>query len=142
MKRVPNPFENIQCIKHEHGEIFAALRAEKTLELDDEMAAYIASEPHADVADGAESAKGRSFAAEIAKNHGLGGIESLYRCLKNPTVVHCAPSGNDLLDAMAEELRNPKSERTMDTAIREQLHGKSDSFILGVRIFCEQSGVV
>jgi len=129
-------------MKHEHDNIFGALRAESNLELDDEMAAYIASEPLDAVANGRESASGRAFAADVARAHGLDGIRSLYRCLKAPAIEHSWPSGDTLMDRLAEALRNPVSERSMDAAIRKHLRGKSDSFRLGVRIFCEQSGVV
>jgi hypothetical protein len=70
-------------MKHEHDEIFASLRAELNLQLDDNMASYIASEPRSKIADGAESAKGRAFAAEVARNHGVAGVRSMHRCLSD-----------------------------------------------------------
>ena len=129
-------------MKHEHDEIFGSLRAELNLELDGDMAAYIAQEPSAVVARGSESARGRAFAAEIALVHGLEGVRSLYRCLKNPDGAPIEPLGNELLTRIAEQMAHPKAERSADAAIRMQLRGKSKSFVLGAIIFCEQSGVV
>jgi hypothetical protein len=111
-------------MKHEHSEIFAALRAEWHLELDGEMASYIAEEPRARSFDGAESAKGRAFAAAIARTHGVEGVRSLYRCL-NP--------GHSLLG---------EGDIVMDAAISKQLEGRHPGFRLGANVFCEQSGVV
>jgi hypothetical protein len=111
-------------MKHEHDEIFASLRAELNLQLDDNMASYIASEPRAKIVDGAESAKGRAFAAEIARNHGVAGVRSLHRCLSDVGI----PFDED--DAAA------------DAALREQLKGKSKSFTIGAEAFCELSGVL
>ena len=132
----------MEWMKHEHEEIFAALRAEMNLELDDDMAAYITQEPNAFVAIGSESARGRAFAAGIARTHGLEGVRSLYRCLKDPEGVPFEPIGSKLLELIAEHLAHPKAERSADAAFRKQLIGQSKSFRLGAIIFCEQSGVV
>jgi len=78
------------------------------------MASYIASEPRAQFVSGPES----------ARTHGVEGVRSLYRCLRQNGL----PEDDDGV--------------VMDVAIRKQLEGKSQDFRLGATAFCECSGVV
>jgi len=117
---------------HQHDEIFAALRAEQNFEFDDSMARYIAGEPHWRTGNGADSANGRAFAAEIAKTHGVEGVLALHRVLWTGSSTD---EGDNVMDeAIAEQVGN----------IIKQLNDKDKrrSFILGATLFCEYSGVI
>jgi hypothetical protein len=106
--------------QHEHSELFAALRAQAAFEGDTQYAGLIKNETHPRaVSDGKQFAAGRRFAAELATNHGIEGIKSLYRCLRSGGI----PFDDD--------------DVTMDKQIGRQLIGKSREFISGAMMFCE-----
>jgi hypothetical protein len=110
---------------HKYSDIFASLRAENNLEDDAFMASFInmvgRPEQAADIAD---VLAGCEFAAEIARAHGVEGVRSLYR----------ATGGRG--SALDED--DVRSDERMEALIES----KSDKFIKGITVFCEQSGVV
>ena len=113
--------------KHRYSDLFRALRDESNLALDGRMAAYEAGEltrfPTGD------SAAGCEFAAGIGREHGVEGIRSLYRCLR------------ELSTGCPADILFDEDGSAMDRDILLRLEGKPHRFLLGAELFCELTGV-
>jgi hypothetical protein len=114
---------------HAYSELFKLLRDEQNLELDGRMATWIDGATNPDGTTKPDVVAGLALAEKIAREHGVEGVRSLYRCAMGEMSGLLSPGSPDEDDIV------------LDEALMPLVTDKPKDFLFIVMVFCECTGV-